>query len=70
MILYFGLSSIFRYDPLLAFTVLSGVQATFKSYPTVGDAALYHSLLALHPELVSRKLNSVLPGCCTVSDAK
>lgn len=29
--------------------------ATFKSYPTVGDTALYLSLLTLFPELVQRK---------------
>ena len=44
-----------RFDPLLAFTVLTGIQATFKSYPTLGDMALYHALLALFPELVPRK---------------
>ncbi|KAK9899723.1 PIG-U-domain-containing protein [Cystobasidium minutum MCA 4210] len=40
-----------RFNPLLAFTVLAGIFSTFKAYPSVGDTAFYHSLLALHPEL-------------------
>lgn len=44
-----------RFDPILAFTVLAGIFSTFKAYPSVGDTALYHSLLALYPELVPRK---------------
>ena len=41
-----------RFDPLQAILVLAGIQATFKSYPSVGDTALYHSILSLMPELV------------------
>lgn len=44
-----------RFDPLLAFTVLVGILSTFKAYPSLGDTAFYHSLLALYPELVPRK---------------
>jgi hypothetical protein len=44
-----------RFDPILAFTVLVGILATFKSYPSLGDTALYHSTLALYPELVPRE---------------
>lgn len=33
----------------------------FKSYPSVGDTALYHSLLPLFPELVQREFVNMLP---------
>ena len=38
-------------DPLFAVTLLSGITTVFKSYPTVGDTALYLAMLSLHPEV-------------------
>jgi hypothetical protein len=42
----------FRFHPLLAATLLCTVTAIFKPYPTLGDVALYLSLLPLHAELL------------------
>ncbi len=38
-------------DPMFAVTILTGITAVFKSYPTLGDTALYVALLSLHPEV-------------------
>jgi phosphatidylinositol glycan class U len=43
-----------REHPLFAVVVMTGIIATFKSYPSVGDIAFFHSLLALYPEIVPR----------------
>lgn len=39
-----------RNEPLMASTILLGIIATFKSYPSAGDIALFHVLLFLFPE--------------------
>ncbi|KAI9491481.1 GPI transamidase component-like protein [Zychaea mexicana] len=40
-----------RHQPLFIVTVLCGIMSVFKSYPAVGDAALFLGLLPLHDEL-------------------
>lgn len=40
-----------RQDPLFGLTVLAGIAAVFKSYPTVGDHALFLSLFSLHSQI-------------------
>ncbi|WVW84068.1 hypothetical protein I302_106097 [Kwoniella bestiolae CBS 10118] len=40
-------------DPLLAILVLVGIMGTWKSYPTLGDMALWAGLLGCFPEIVS-----------------
>ncbi|KAG2218148.1 hypothetical protein INT45_007851 [Circinella minor] len=40
-----------RHQPLFVITVLCGIMSVFKSYPAVGDAALFLGLLPLHDEL-------------------
>ncbi|KAI8065528.1 GPI transamidase subunit PIG-U [Gongronella butleri] len=41
----------FRHAPLFAITILCGIMSIFKSYPSVGDAALLLALVPLHDEL-------------------
>ncbi|KAI8099917.1 GPI transamidase subunit PIG-U [Halteromyces radiatus] len=41
----------FRNRPVFVLTILCGIVAVFKSYPSVGDATLYLSLVPLHDEL-------------------
>ena len=55
------------FDPLAAFMVLTGILATFKSYPSLGDTALHHSLLALFPELVPRKQTLLKPNAMFIT---
>ncbi|KAK8864523.1 hypothetical protein IAR55_001773 [Kwoniella newhampshirensis] len=40
-------------DPLFAILVLVGIYSTWKSYPTLGDMALWAGLLGCFPEIVS-----------------
>lgn len=47
------LISRFKHDPLTGLLILTGVMATWKSYPAVGDGALWAGLLGCFPELVS-----------------
>jgi phosphatidylinositol glycan class U len=42
-----------KHDPLLAVLVLCGIIGTWKSYPTLGDTALWAGLLACFPEVTS-----------------
>jgi phosphatidylinositol glycan class U len=46
-------------DPLQATLVLVGGISTWKSYPTLGDMALWAGLLGCFPEIVSSKLFSL-----------
>ncbi|PWN52104.1 PIG-U-domain-containing protein [Violaceomyces palustris] len=41
----------YRRDPLFGLTVLSGLVAVFKSYPTVADHSLFLGLLSLHGDI-------------------
>lgn len=41
----------YRQDPLFGITVMVGVIAVFKSYPTMGDHALFMGLLSLHSQI-------------------
>ncbi|CCF51142.1 hypothetical protein NDA11_001995 [Ustilago hordei] len=41
----------YRQDPLFGLTLMSGVIAVFKSYPTVGDHAVFLGLLSLHSQI-------------------
>ncbi|KAI8097809.1 GPI transamidase subunit PIG-U [Gilbertella persicaria] len=41
-----------RHQPIFAVTVLCGIMAIFKSYPSAGDAALYLALVPVHDELL------------------
>lgn len=43
----------FKHDPLVGLLILTGVLATWKSYPALGDVALWAGLLGCFPELVS-----------------
>ncbi|CAO3653942.1 unnamed protein product [Cunninghamella echinulata] len=41
----------FRQQPVFIITILCGIIAVFKSYPSIGDAVLYLSLVPVHDEL-------------------
>ncbi|CAM0137488.1 hypothetical protein VKS41_003149 [Umbelopsis sp. WA50703] len=41
----------FREHPIFVVVVLSGIMSIFKSYPSIGDAALYLGLLPVHGEV-------------------
>ena len=41
----------YRQDPLFGVTLMTGVIAVFKSYPTIGDHALFLGLLSLHDQI-------------------
>lgn len=41
----------YKEDPLFAITALTGLIAVLKSYPTLGDASIFLSLLMLHKEI-------------------
>lgn len=45
-----------RKQPLFIITTLLGISAIFKSYPSIGDTALYLSLLSLYRHVFPRKL--------------
>ena len=47
----------FHHDPLLAVLVLMGVFSTWKSYPTLGDTAVWAGLLACFPEVIASEHN-------------
>ncbi|GAK61992.1 GPI transamidase component PIG-U [Moesziomyces antarcticus] len=42
----------YRQDPLFGITLMSGVIAVFKSYPTLGDHAVFLALLSLHSQIL------------------
>lgn len=50
------------HDPLSGILVLVGVISAWKSYPTVGDMALWSGLLACFPELLSSASVCVCEG--------
>lgn len=41
----------YRQDPLFGITLMTGVIAIFKSYPTLGDHSLFLGLLSLHSQI-------------------
>ncbi|KAI8997431.1 GPI transamidase subunit PIG-U [Pilobolus umbonatus] len=41
----------FSHQPLFALTILCGIMAIFKSYPSAADASLYLALVSVHDEL-------------------
>ncbi|CDW98839.1 hypothetical protein, partial [Sporisorium scitamineum] len=41
----------YRQDPLFGITLMTGVIAVFKSYPTLGDHAVFLALLSLHSQI-------------------
>ncbi|CAO3599059.1 unnamed protein product [Absidia cylindrospora] len=41
----------FRHHPVFVLTILCGIVAVFKSYPSVGDVTLYLALVPVHDEL-------------------
>lgn len=46
-----GLSVRIRRQPLFVITTLLGISSIFKSYPSIGDTALYLSFLSLHAHI-------------------
>lgn len=46
---------LFSHQPIFAITVLCGVMAVFKSYPSASDASLYLALIPIHDELFKCK---------------
>ncbi|RKO89804.1 GPI transamidase subunit PIG-U, partial [Blyttiomyces helicus] len=50
----------FRQHPLFVACVLTTIAAIFKSYPSVGDTALYLALLSVHHELFTYMRNTFL----------
>ncbi|KAJ2964130.1 hypothetical protein NQZ79_g950 [Umbelopsis isabellina] len=47
----------FREHPIFVVIVLSGIMSIFKSYPSIGDAALYLGLLPVHSEIFKCKIS-------------
>ena len=43
-----------RKQPLFVITTILGISAMFKSYPSIGDTALYLSLLSLYRHIFPR----------------
>ncbi|KAN0066307.1 hypothetical protein ACQY0O_000401 [Thecaphora frezii] len=41
----------YRQDPLFGFTIMVGIIAVFKSYPTVSDHAIFFALFGLHSQI-------------------
>ncbi|SNX84047.1 related to GPI - transamidase subunit [Melanopsichium pennsylvanicum] len=41
----------YKQDPLFGITLMTGVMAVFKSYPTMGDHAVFLGLLSLHSQI-------------------
>jgi phosphatidylinositol glycan class U len=39
------------HQPLLGIAIMCGIISTFKSYPTLGDAALWLGLLGCFPDI-------------------
>lgn len=50
-----------RQDPLFGMTLMTGVFAVFKSYPTVGDHAVFLGLLSLHSQIFECKSMHRMP---------
>jgi hypothetical protein len=44
-----------RHRPVFVLTILCGIIAVFKSYPSVGDVTLYLALVPVHDELFKCK---------------
>ncbi|KAK4690002.1 GPI-anchor transamidase subunit U, partial [Tremellales sp. Uapishka_1] len=53
-----------RNDPLLAILVLMGVFGTWKSYPTLGDTAVWAGLLGCFPEVVGNLRHPLFSLTC------
>ena len=51
-----------RKQPLFVITTILGISAIFKSYPSIGDTALYLSLLSLYRHIFPRMLPSSPPS--------
>lgn len=47
-----------RYDPMLATVVMTGVFSTWKSYPTLGDLAVWAGLLGCFPEIITSEVKA------------
>lgn len=54
----------YRQDPLFGLTLMSGVIAVFKSYPTVGDHAVFLGLLSLHSQIFECEFPGYHYGTC------
>lgn len=52
----------YRQDPLFGITLMCGVIAVFKSYPTAGDHAVFLGLLSLHSQIFECKFQRCPPG--------
>ncbi|KAI5451953.1 hypothetical protein NCC49_001253 [Naganishia albida] len=52
----------FRHQPLLATVILSGIISIFKSYPTLGDAAVWLGLLGCFPDIWDALRHPLLTG--------
>jgi hypothetical protein len=42
-----------KHDPLLAMVIITGIFSTWKSYPALGDLAIWAGLLGCFPEVIS-----------------
>jgi hypothetical protein len=42
-----------KHDPTLAMVIITGIFSTWKSYPTLGDLAVWAGLLGCFPEIIS-----------------
>lgn len=68
LVIYVGGVTIrLRKQPLFAIITLLGLFSIFKSYPSVGDTALYMSLLALYRHVIPRRSH---PSPSSVAKAK
>lgn len=47
-----------RKQPLFVITTILGISAIFKSYPSIGDMALYISLLSLYRHVFPRRYSN------------
>ncbi|KAM0786779.1 hypothetical protein ACM66B_002213 [Microbotryomycetes sp. NB124-2] len=56
----------FRRDPLFALVLLVGVISIFKSYPSLGDFALWHGLLATYSEMAAHLSRPLFLVCLMI----
>jgi len=42
-----------KHDPVLAMIIITGIFSTWKSYPALGDLAVWAGLLGCFPEVIA-----------------
>jgi len=59
-----------KHDPVLAMVIITGIFSTWKSYPALGDLAIWAGLLGCFPEVISSESPEDTEGPELTSDLR